>query len=360
MNAKEAAKHEALMGGPMYWHPTKEVLDGKRSYAFTRMDSLEYMRALPDKCVDLIFGSPPYENSRFYGELDFRLKGQAWVDWLVPFFAEGKRVCKGLMALVVGHGRTEDWKWSGAPTLLEADLIRAGCRLRNPPVFGRVGICGSGQSDWLRADHERIVCMMCNDDGPLPWSNNVAHGHPPKWGPGGEMTAYLANGSRRNQWGSSEQGGCKTRRQDGVPHGNPRPSHRVKRARKGRYANGDIKEQGYCAPVLANPGNLLYGKVGGGHMGHKLAGQNEASFPLWLADFFVLSFCQPAGIVYDPFSGSGTTIHSAVENRRRGLGTDLRGSQIAIAARRLEGITPRLFVESDEVMKQREEGKQRE
>lgn len=340
---------------PMYWQPVKEVLDDKRSWAVTRMDGLEFLKAMPDKSVDLIFGSPPYEDARWYGELKFRRKGQAWVDWLIPFFEEGKRVCKGLMALVVGHGRTENWKWSGAPTLLEADLIRAGHRLRNPPIFGRVGICGSGQTDWLRADHERIICMMCNDAGPLPWSNNVAHGHPPKWGPGGEMTAFLANGNRRNQWGSSS--GCQGRRQNGTKDDKPRPSSRMPRARKGRDANGDIKEQGYQAPVIANPGNIIYGKVGGGHMGHKLAGKSEAAFPLWLAEFFVLSFCPPGGVVYDPFAGSGTTLHAAVENRRRGLGTDLRDSQIATSVRRLEGVAPKLTVESDEKKAQAEAAK---
>jgi hypothetical protein len=32
----------------------------------------------PDS-VDLIFGSPPYEAARKYGELDFRLQGEEWV-----------------------------------------------------------------------------------------------------------------------------------------------------------------------------------------------------------------------------------------------------------------------------------------
>jgi hypothetical protein len=162
------------------------------------------------------------------------------------------------------------------------------------------------------------------------------------------MTAYLANGNRRNQWGSSGQGGCKTRRANGKHDGTQRPSHRMVRVRKARDESGNIKDQGYSAPVLANPGNIIYGKVGGGHMGHKLASQSEAAFPVWLADFFVLSFCPPGGIVYDPFSGSGTTVHAAVENRRRGLGTDVRGSQIALSVRRLEGVTPKFSVESDE------------
>lgn len=333
------------------------VLAGERTYAFQHGCSLEFMRSLPDDCVDLIFGSPPYENARWYGELNFKMKAQDWVDWMIPFFAEGRRVCRGLMALVVGHGRTEDWRWSGAPTLLEADLIRAGFRLRNPPVYARRGICGSGQEDWIRADHERVICLACNDEGPFPWSNNVAHGHPPKWAPGGEMSAFNQKCERRNQWGGSENG-IGTRRPGGQIQGKSRPSHR--RARKARAEDGEIKAQGYQAPALANPGNLIhageveevgdvvYGNVGGGHMGNKLAGLNEASMPMWLAEFFILSWCPPRGVVLDPFVGSGTTVHVAVENRRRAIGVDLRESQVALAQRRLEGVTPKLFIESDD------------
>jgi DNA modification methylase len=107
----------------------------------------------------------------------------------------------------------------------------------------------------------------------------------------------------------------------------------------------------YKGIVLANPGNVFHCKVGGVHMGHPLSHQNEAPFPLSLAEGFVLSFCPPQGIVYDPFCGSGTTAHAAVENKRRVLTTDIRADQVSLAQRRTESVTPRLIVEADERMK---------
>jgi len=59
------------------------------------------MKAMPDKSVDLVFTSPPYEAARTYG-IAFKLKGQDWVDWAVERFVECVRVCKGLVALK-GH-----------------------------------------------------------------------------------------------------------------------------------------------------------------------------------------------------------------------------------------------------------------
>jgi DNA modification methylase len=70
-------------------------------------------------------------------------------------------------------------------------------------------------------------------------------------------------------------------------------------------------------------------------MGHPLAHENEAPFPEWLAEVFVCSFCPPRGIVLDPFSGSGTTLAVAEKQGRRGIGIDVRQSQIDVAAKRL-------------------------
>jgi DNA modification methylase len=82
-------------------------------------------------------------------------------------------------------------------------------------------------------------------------------------------------------------------------------------------------------------------------MGHPLAHSNEAPFPIALAEFFVRSFCPPNGLVIDPFCGSGTTGHAALDAGRRFAGCDVRESQVQLTRRRLEsGITPDLFAES--------------
>jgi len=94
------------------------------------------------------------------------------------------------------------------------------------------------------------------------------------------------------------------------------------------------QEQDYQEPVLANPGNVIHRKVGGGHMGHLLAHENEAPFPESLADFFVRSFCPPGGIVLDPFCGSGTTLAVACKAGRQGIGLDIRAGKGAMKTAR--------------------------
>lgn len=359
-------------------------------------DCIEFLNALPDDSVDLLFTSPPYELARTYGIGHKMVGGQKWVDWMVAVVTAAAPKVKGLIAINC-EGQTRNFAYSGAPFLLFADLLRAGFNMRKPPIFGRVGIPGSGGPDWLRNDYEPIICVTRK--GKLPWSDNTACGHAPKWAPGGEMAHRVSSGKRVNQWGptGSKNGGGK-RFHHGTEQADEkktdRPSHKVQTGgevktvptwlREGMHTGVQSKvknprpqvkkmysrnpddsrdeDEFYVAPATANPGNKLQATytvdevrrllarcgvnedaaseviecvVGGGAMGDDHAHENEAPFPMKLADFFVKSFCPPGGIACDPFCGSGTVAHSAVNNGRRFIGCDVRESQAELTARRM-------------------------
>ena len=295
-------------------------------------DCLEVLRGWPDDCVDLVFCSPPYEDARTYG-IDFNLKGQDWVDWAFVRFLECVRVCKGLVCWVV-EGKTKNFHWTATPALLMADLHRSGIALRKPPAFQRVGIPGSGGPDWLRNDYEFIVCAT--KGGKLPWSDNTAMGHPPKWAPGGEMSHRISSGSRVNQWGSHEGNKSGPRKPDGSRGSySGKPSHRIMTPSESQRRNGKKGSPGYEKPTIANPGNVIKCRVGGGAMGSPLAHENEAPFPEQLAEFFIKSFCGPGCIILDPFIGSGTTAAVAERFGHRWIGIDIRQSQVELSRKRI-------------------------
>ncbi len=276
---------------------------------------------LADNSVDLVFCSPPYEDARLYGDLNFKMRGQEWVKWCIPRFIECLRVSRGLVAWVV-EGKTRKFRWSATPALLMAALHDAGVHLRKPPAFQRVGIPGSGGPDWLRNDYEFVLCAT--NGGKLPWSDNTACGHEPKYGTGGACTNRNADGRRLNQ------------EKYGDPDGNAEFKRRT--ATSGQRNGDTITHAKYARPKIANPGNVIACKVGGGHMGHELAHENEAPFPLSLAEFFIKSFCPPDGVVLDPFCGSGTTGHAAVIHKRRAILCDIREDQIALTKRRMADV----------------------
>ncbi len=310
-------------------------------------DCLEILQSMPDNSVDLVFTSPPYEAARTYG-IGFNLRGQDWVDWCVERFIQCVRISRGLVAWNV-EGQTRKFRYSAAPLLLAADLHRAGIHLRKPPIFARVGIPGSGGPDWLRNDYEFIICG--SKGGRLAWSQNTAMGHIPKWDPGGAMSHRLSDGTKRNQWGGGEKSTGGERGPEGeLKKAKPRPSHRfsTKVSQGGKVhtkaeADGTMREQAYMPPTLANPGNIVKCKVGGGLMGSPLAHENEAPFPEKLAEFFIRSFCPPDGIVLDPFCGSGTTLAVASKTSRKSIGIDVRESQVELSMRRISSIQVELI-----------------
>lgn len=261
----------------------------------------DMMEVLPGIGVfDLIVGSPPYEDARTYG-LGNLSKAGDWVTWAADRFMLCLDHCSGIVAWVVA-GRTRGYRWSATPALLMAELHRRGAALRNPPIYHRVGIPGSGGPDWFRSDYEWIVCAT-KKPGRLLWSDNTAMGHPPKY-----------------------------------PAGGP-PSHRTTATRG--YGNGDarVAAKAYKPPDRSNPGNVIACNAGGGHMGSPLAHENEAPFPERIPEWFVRSCCPPGGRVLDPFCGSGTTLAVAQRLGRVGVGIDIRESQIELTRRRLAEVT---------------------
>jgi len=184
-----------------------------------------------------------------------------------------------------------------------ADLHRSGITLRNPLLYGREGIPGSGGPDWMKNKYEYIVCATRG--GKLPWVDTTAMGHPPKYGLGGPMSNRDRNGERLFNKQTR-------RKQDGI-RGDYEPSRPM--------------------PKLSNPGNIIWCGANT-HFG-KIAHENEAPFPEKLAEWMIRSFAPPGGLVLDPFAGSFTTCAVALRLGRRWSGIDIRESQIRLGKRRI-------------------------
>lgn len=354
----------------------------------------DFLADVPDDTFDLVMTSPPYENARRYGKVQFNLKGEAFVAWLTPICHELARVCRGPVIVNI-QGKTDDYAYSGVPMLLSADLIRGGLVARCPFIFYRNGIAGSGNLDYLRNDYE--FCLVFSKRAErFPWANPTACGHPPKWAPGGAFSNRLPNGKRVNEWGSTGHSSGPRRSHGGRQYGT-RPSHTYKtkkeiaaeaaaeaaeaeaapakpkrRATRGKKKGETIQANEYTPPKLANPGNVVkalytaedvayllhsYGVPGFGDVAHCLVGgglmsddpkdkdvyKHVAPMSIHLADFAIRTWCPPMGIVYDPFAGSGTTMRAAVIAGRKGIGTDMDDVAVALAKRRLSRISPNLY-----------------
>ena len=77
----------------------------------------------------------------------------------------------------------------------------------------------------------------------------------------------------------------------------------------------------------------------GGTTKDRIAFKHPAVFPEKLAEEHILSWTDPDDLVFDPMCGSGTTGKMALIHRRRFIGVDISEEYIAIAKKRVEGIT---------------------
>ena len=266
---------------------------------------------LADQCVDLVFGSPPYCDARTYG-IDAQRGCNEWIEWMLEVTRECLRVCKGPVVWVCAGVTRNRTYWPAPEGLLYRWWSEGGSCYR-PCYWHRVGIPGSGGDQWFRADVEYVLCFK--RDGKLPWTDNKAMGHSPRWALGGELSHRLKDGRRRD------------------------------RAERFRHGPGKTVKGSHGRNIcdVANPGNLIHVHVGGGLIGDSIAHENEAPFPEKLAEFFVRSFCPPGGTVLDPFSGSGTTAKVAARFGRKYIASDLRWSQCELTRRRLKTVQKELF-----------------
>jgi hypothetical protein len=342
-----------------------DVLEGRAHWSVQQSDAIAFMDGLPEKSVSLVMGSPPYLNARTYGVAAQR-DCALWVDWMLAVTTSAIRVSAGLVCWVVA-GTCEDRCYQPGPEGLVWEWWRRGNQLWRPciwfknegdfdapPGVGGTGTPGSGGKQMLRNDWEFIL-LFKRDREWLPWADNVACGHIPHYSQaGGPMSNRDADGIRADDrrrkaddndpWNMGRRGaGYSGRYADGQKKkGNGSP-------RKMTQPNGSKEEQSYVPPKLANPGNVIKARVGGGHMGSRLAHESEAPYAEKVPETFVRSYCPSDGIVLDPFTGSGTTGVVSLRWGRKFVGCDLRGddqpparNMVALARRRIAAETPAL------------------
>src|SRR5262249_22674790 len=80
------------------------AVNGGDLWRVEKADCLEYLAAQPADSIDLVFGSPPYEDARLYLEdgknLGVARGTEEWVLWMADVYQAALRACRGLVAFV--------------------------------------------------------------------------------------------------------------------------------------------------------------------------------------------------------------------------------------------------------------------
>jgi site-specific DNA-methyltransferase (cytosine-N4-specific) len=276
-------------------------------------DALAILKALPDRSVNAIITSPPYalHFKKEYGNVD----KQSYVQWMLPFAREMKRVLKRDGSFVLNIGGSYD---AGTPTrslyhfkLLIALVDEVGfylaqeCFWHNPAKLPsptewvnvrRFRIKDSVEyvwwlspTAWPHADNRQVLVPYSPDMKRL-----IANGYKAKMRPSGHNITHKFQNDR---------GGAIP--QNVLVRGNNESNSEYMSA---------CKELG----VKAHP----------------------ARFPRALPEFYIKLLTKPGDLVLDPFAGSNTTGRVAEDLDRRWIAVDVEASYIRASGIRF-GLDPK-------------------
>ncbi len=274
-------------------------------------DSLEFMCALPDDCVDLVFTSPPYA---LHFKKDYGNASQKdYVSWLLPFCQQIKRIIKPSGSFVLNLGGA--WQ-PGAP-------IRS-------------------------LYHYRVLLALCDELGfdlaqEFFWYNPAKMPAPAEWvnvrrirvKDSVEYIFWLvkdpmakADNRRVLEPYSKDMQRMITR---GVKN-TIRPSGHII---KGSFASdhgGSIRSNLIqCGNNESNSAYIRNSKTTGATI-------HPARFPAELPRLFIEFLTDQDDLVLDPFAGSNTTGFVADSLKRRWLAVELRPDYATASRLRFEGV----------------------
>lgn len=252
-------------------------------------DSREILASYPDHCIDLIFTSPPYADSRkkTYGGIH----PEKYVDWFSPFTAEFYRVLKPTGSFVLN---IKEKVMEGERHTYVIDLIQA---------MRRQGWLWTEEYIWHKKN-----CY------PGKWPNRFRDA----W----ERCLHFTKSKNFSMYQEAVM----------VPMGNWRHarlknlSNTDRRRDESRVLSGFGKKiDNWLGRERAYPTNVLHLATECGNKKH------SAAFPEGLPAWFIKLFTKYDDIVLDPFLGSGTTATAAAKLQRRFIGIEIKAEYVELA-----------------------------
>lgn len=245
------------------------------------------------KMVDLVIGSPPYTDRRKYPGAPPYIQTQftvlEWVDWMLRITHEGLRVSRGPV-IWIANGKIEDGRYHAAVEGLIWEAYKSGIHCEHPLIWSKNALPSRTKGDWWNNGWEYITAFI-----PPEWDHKF------NWQEIATQQKYMSGGGTRFK---------------GVD-GQRRVQEVAERREK------------------AAPYDIIRATVGGGHMGHPAGSETDAGYPESLIEPIILALTDPGDLIYDPFSGSGTTVAVAAKHGRRAIGGDCRMSQCQLGRRRM-------------------------
>lgn len=250
-------------------------------------DSLEVLKTLEDRSVDLTVTSPPYDNLRDYNGYILDVNG---------IIEELYRVTKpgGVVVWVVGDA-TVNGSETGTSFRQALKFIESGFKLHDTMIYEKNTSTFPARRNGNR--YTQIFEYMFVFSKGKPKTANLICDKPNKW-------------AGHTNWGKNTQ----------------------------RAKDGELKQTNNIKPVpdFSPRNNIWKYNVGGGFAcTDKIAHKHPAIFPEKLAEDHILTWSNPGDVVMDTFGGSGTTAKMSILNNRKFIYIDISEEYLKLAEERV-------------------------
>ena len=100
-----------------------------------------------------------------------------------------------------------------------------------------------------------------------------------------------------------------------------------------KHFKGEKKGELSCNPLGKNPSDVW--EIPNVKNNHPEKTEHPCQFPIELIDRLVLSLTNENDIVFDPYVGTGTSIISALKNKRKGIGCEILKKYVSLSKKRI-------------------------
>jgi len=258
-------------------------------------DCLSILPAFPEKSVDLVVTSPPYDNLRDYKGYSFDFEGIAKELYKVVSIG-------GIIVWIVG-----DAVINGSET---------GTSFRQALYFKEIGF----------NLHDTMIYKKQSPAYPA-YEKSIRYGQVFEYMfvlSKGTPKAHNLLKDKKNRWAGELNFGTPTRRNK---------NGELKKGKKKIVSEYGFRE------------NIWQYHAGSGYGQQDISAyKHPATFPQKLANDHILSWSNPDDLVFDPLLGSGTTLVTCKELGRRGIGIEISEKYCEIAVKRLKNTQKDLFL----------------
>lgn len=331
-------------------------MSSKNMYEIIEQDCIAWMNSQPEKSLECIITSPPYNLDIKYGKYQDDQPRDSYLKWIRDVAVAMKRVLKddGQLFLNVGYSNTDPWVAMDVAQVFRQEFV-----LQNNITWVKhillndqsYGIYKPISSDRYASATTESIFHFTKDGAvkvdrlAIGHRNTTHEKYPELYSESRHIAEHRRKAAKKLGYATWVEFQAKATDAHKIEFEQLMKDYEIKKP-----WNPDRKKCiGNAWYIQYTPVSKLAKEAGEEELGTRESGRggHPATFPETLPEMCIKFSGIPAGSrVYDPFIGTGTTVLAAVKNGMYGIGTDIDPDYLAFCRRRLDNVLNPKLVEA--------------